>query len=187
MLKTILIIFSSVILSGCVDIGEYVQGPQTGHKRIYRVEHNPGGLVRRELKNWAERMGQTDHIVVDGTCLSFCAFIALRRWGSCYTAKARLGFHSISSRGGLKALPEYTDYLATWLPEPLRIWFEGTGLKYRPNILGFQTLTWADLQKIWPEGACTDQLIAQYAVRACWDWMDRADRIPLSKPVSLPA
>lgn len=110
-----------------------------------------GGFVDPIIERYRGWEAAGKRVVIDGQMISADAFGAFGVEGACYTERAVFSPHAASHMG---LIPDYetTDRLAAMLPEPLEQWF-------RSNIaywdwIGFATLAYPDLLRIWPEGAC---------------------------------
>ncbi len=118
-----------------------------------RIFNNLGGNVSTEFDNWRarQRAHGITHYVIDGTCASFCSFVALTSPKSCYTKSARLGLHP-ASIAGVAQTPEtrrLTAHLVKQWPQGLQDWWAAN----RPSVLGHD-LVYDDLKRIIPEREC---------------------------------
>ena len=120
---------------------------------VERIYNNIGGHVRTEWAAWTarQRKHRINHYVIDGSCASFCSFVALASPRSCYTRSVRLGVHPASIAGMVET--EETRELTRWLvakwPKGLQDWWAAN----RPTVLG-RDLLYEDLKRIIPEREC---------------------------------
>ena len=118
----------------------------------YVVYYDGGGFGGRERKLWEERMEDGRHLVIDGTCASFCAFAAFAHPDSCYTESAVIDVHPFYSinplqdSGEMDALNERAMML---LPEGMR----KVVRKNNPGFLGV-SFKYDELRKMIPEREC---------------------------------
>ena len=148
----------ALLVSACSGHVSRIEKAENGF--VYeRIFNDMGGHVRNEYAAWTARQqahGIT-HYVIDGTCASFCSFVALTSPRSCYTKSARLGLHP-ASIGGVMETAEtrrLTAHLVSLWPQGLRDWWAAN----RPSVLGHD-LVYADLKRIIPERECSSQLQA---------------------------
>lgn len=84
------------------------QALRSNHGAI-RVASSPGGSGAAALE-----LARADHVVIDGTCNSACAWAFIASQNACFTANARFGFHGAFDPGTGKSMPVATGY---WLAQ----------------------------------------------------------------------
>ena len=148
-------IIALLAISACAPHIGY-ETERYGSDHIYRIVHDNGGEARREYELWQERAQTAKGFVIDGPCISACAyFVAGGR--TCYTANATLGLHPATYGGVFRT--EFTRnfdqmVLDSW-PEGLqRLWSDHVpDIAIGAGLIGYDAT--ADvLREYWPEGEC---------------------------------
>lgn len=116
-----------------------------------RIKFGGGGFLDEKARTYIKFRESGKNVVIDGQVISADAFFSFSVPGACYTKNAIFSPHAASYLGLVPARTE-TLTLAHMLPTPLRDWFKGNIAYY--DWVGFAYLEYAELQKIWPEGAC---------------------------------
>lgn len=116
-----------------------------------RIVFGGGGLVSSKIETYEEIAAKDKPVQIDGQVISADAFLAFSLPGACYTENAVFSPHAASYLG-LIPLRSHTEWFASKLPEPLRLWFEGDMSYY--DWIGYAHVTHDQLLEIWPEGAC---------------------------------
>ena len=153
----------SLFLQGCTTLIEATHFGGTEQSTImdgtaYRIKFDPGGYQSKAI--WWNRLKDEEdlaHLIIDGQCISMCAFIAFQHPLSCYTKNAVVSFHSYSF---LEFIITGDTVAATMdaidrQPTPLRNFLKDIKLQYRPSVLGID-LTYADLKRLIPEQECSE-------------------------------
>ncbi len=152
LVRTVQVIAVTLLVSSCSGHIGHIEKTASGEV-VERIYNNHGGAVKTQLRVWKarERQHKISHYVIDGTCASFCSFVAFYSPKSCYTRSARLGVHPVSIAGlrETDATRRLTDYFVANWPQGLQEWWAAN----RPSILG-QDLVYADLKRISPEREC---------------------------------
>jgi hypothetical protein len=116
-----------------------------------RIRFGGGGWLDEKAKTYIKFRESGKKVVIDGQVISADAFFSFNVPGACYTQNAVFSPHAASYLGLVPARTE-TLTLAHMLPKSLRDWFKGNVAYY--DWIGFAYLEYAELRKIWPEGAC---------------------------------
>lgn len=116
-----------------------------------RITFGAGGFVNQKLRQYVKYDESNKRVVIDGQVISADAFFAFAVRKACYTKNAVFSPHAASYLG-LIPDRETTRKLAALLPPPLRTWFENDIAYY--DWVGFSSLDYDGLRKIWPEGEC---------------------------------
>ena len=151
-------ILAVLAVSACAPHIGYETDGLTGYgsDRLYRVIHDNGGEARREYELWQERAQTAKGFVLDGPCISACAYF-VAGGKTCYTVNATLGLHPATYGGVFR-----TDFtrkfdqmiLDSW-PEGLqRLWADKVpNPDFGAGLIGYDAT--ADvLREYWPEGEC---------------------------------
>lgn len=129
----------------------------TENRDEVRIEFGGGGLFNSKLSEYAKIAAKHKRVVIDGQVISADAFLAFSLPGACYTKNAIFSPHAASYLGLIPA-PQYTNLLASELPAPLEKWFRGNIAYY--DWIGYATVSYKQLVKIWPQGACSNRRTA---------------------------
>ena len=153
----------SLFLQGCTAVIEATHFGGTEQSTImdgtaYRIKFDPGGYQSKAI--WWNRLKDEEdlkHLIIDGQCISMCAFIAFQHPLSCYTENAVVSFHSYSF---LEFIITGDTVAATMdaidrQPTALRNFLKDINLQYRPSVLGID-LTYEDLKRLIPEQECSE-------------------------------
>lgn len=154
-LPAVIVLLSALTACG----GAHVSKVETVNgKKVERIYNNLGGFVDDEMAAWRSRVNAhgIQAFIVDGTCASFCTFVALYSPDSCYTRNVRFYVHAASSYGLVEtpATKAFTREAVSYWPKGLRDWWNKT----RPGTAGV-TLRYSDLKRIIPERACPPNLV----------------------------
>ena len=153
----------SLFLQGCSTLIEATHFGGTEQSTImdgnaYRIKFDPGGYQSKAIWwNRLKREGNLEHLIIDGQCISLCAFIAFQHPLSCYTENAIVSFHSYSilefiiTEDTVTATVDAIDRQ----PTALRNFLKDINLQYRPSVLGID-LTYDDLKRLIPEQECSE-------------------------------
>ena len=148
----ILVFFASLFLLGaCAVSTDYTENSEE-----IRINYGNGGLVVETANHYHDLYMTGKKLVIDGPVYSADAFFAFSVPGACYTENAVFAPHAASY---LSMVPDYelTAAMAERLPDPLRDYFMGHHGFY--DWLGFVTVPFSELVKIWPEGACPENVL----------------------------
>ena len=131
-----------MILTGCARTTE----------TTHFIHYDPGGFVKEDVKTYLALPESINKIVIDGPCMSSCAFIYPADWRTCYTVNATLWFHPVSILGLVPTdeTRALTESFLRRLPLSLAVEYQDRD----PNIYPGTTLTYEDLKRVWPEGEC---------------------------------
>jgi len=119
--------------------------------KVLTIHAGFGGHVNTIYYEYLAAHNSYDKIVVDGQIISSDAYFAFMTKKACYTENAIWSPHAISSLG-LEPRREETRDIANFMPQPLREWFLNSSYSWR--WLTWPSLTYDDLYKLWPAGAC---------------------------------
>ena len=126
-------------------------------KVVERIYSNYGGFINREMSEWRARVRKHGirHYIIDGSCYSFCTFVALYAPESCYTKNVRFFLHPASMYGMYEngATQAWTKAAVALWPKGLRDWWANN----RPGISGV-FMDYDDLYALIPERACKGTL-----------------------------
>ncbi len=163
MLRAVLKRFVPVValaaLSACVGSGHTskIEKLPSG-KVVERIYSNFGGFVNHEMSEWRSRVRKHGirHYIIDGSCYSFCTFVALYAPESCYTKNVKFFLHPASMYGLYEngETQAWTAAAVALWPKGLRDWWA----ENRPGIGGV-FLEYDQLVRMIPERACPGELV----------------------------
>ncbi len=140
------VLLSLVFLTGACSSTFYSET-----KDEVKISFGGGGVIQSKLEEYEKIKASGKKVVIDGQVISADAFLAFSVPGACYTQNAVFSPHAASYLGVWRD-ETMTLTLTHMLPEPLREWFKGHHSYH--DWIGFATVEYDELYRIWPEGAC---------------------------------
>ena len=150
-MKSLVLLLTTMALSSCgnpLGLPEHRSGP--GEDTI-TLTFGLGGSIKGKHLAFKELKRQGKKVIIDGQMISADAFYAFSYPGACYTENAVFSPHAAAFMGIIPR-PSLTERLADRLPAGLRDWFKSDPAYH--NWIGYSSLGYDQLLKLWPEGAC---------------------------------
>jgi len=150
-MKTLGALLTIMALSSCgnpLGLPEHRAGSD---EDIIILTFGIGGSIKGKHLAFKELQKQGKKVVIDGQMISADAFYAFSYPDACYTKNAVFSPHATAFMGVIPR-PSLTERLADRLPPGLRDWFKNDPAYH--NWIGYSSLGYDQLLKLWPEGAC---------------------------------
>lgn len=156
--KLTMVVLTLTLTACSGHIGTTVQVKGVGP--MERIYHDNGGMARLEYQAWHDRANEHGYkgYIVDGSCTSFCVFMAFYSKYSCYTKNVRLGIHlgTHPILGRTDEVDEFNEKLLAGIPKPLADMIREVD---NATVLGGRDVLFEELFEKWPEGYCARKAI----------------------------